>query len=94
MGKERTRRKADPYNILLHPYVTEKTMAIMDKDNALEFLVRMDATKPQIQAAFKQIFEVDLRAVNTRITKNGKRAIVYFPPGVSAEEIGMRIGVF
>ena len=94
MGKERQIRVADPYNILLHPCVTEKTMAVMDQHNALEFYVRRDATKPQIRLAFKKIFDVDVKAVNTRITKNGKRALIYFPADTSAEEIGMRIGVF
>lgn len=88
------RHHKDPYNILLHPSVTEKTMFVMDNNNALEFLVRIDATKTQIKAAMKDIFDVDVKAVNTRITKHGKKAIVYFPTDVSAEEIGMRIGVF
>lgn len=88
------RHHADPYNILLHPSVTEKTMFIMDGNNALEFMVRIDATKGQIRDAVKQVFEVDVKSVNTRITKHGKKAIVYFPADVSAEEIGMRIGVF
>jgi large subunit ribosomal protein L23 len=94
MTRRKTGRRADPYNIILHPSVTEKTMAILDQDNALEFYVRVDATKPEIENAVRSIFSVDVKAVNTRITKHGKRAIVYFPEGVSAEEIGMRIGVF
>lgn len=94
MARERAKRKMDPYNIIVHPSVTEKTMATLDSSNALEFYVRMDSTKPQIREAVKQIFEVDVIAVNTRITKDGKRALVYFPKEVSAEEIGMRIGVF
>lgn len=88
------RHHADPFNILLHPSVTEKTMFIMDNNNALEFVVRIDATKHQIKQAIKDVFEVDVAAVNTRITKHGKKAIVTFPDGVNAEEIGMRIGVF
>ena len=88
------RHHADPFNILLHPSVTEKTMFVMDNNNALEFVVRIDATKDQIKAAIKDVFEVDAAAVNTRITKHGKKAIVTFPADVSAEEIGMRIGVF
>ncbi len=54
----------------------------------------MDANKHQIRDAVKAIFEVEPKSVNTRITKDGKRALVYFPADVSAEEIGMRIGVF
>lgn len=94
MGKERAGRKTDPYNIIIHPSVTEKTMATLDKSNALEFYVRMDANKHQIRDAVKAIFEVEPKSVNTRITKDGKRALIYFPADVSAEEIGMRIGVF
>jgi large subunit ribosomal protein L23 len=94
MAQERVKRQLDPYNILLHPCVTEKTMAVMDKHNALEFYVRRDANKTQVKAAFKQIFDVDVKAVNTRVTKHGKRALIYFPADTSAEEIGMRIGVF
>jgi len=33
----------DPYNIILHPFVTEKTMNLMEKNNALEFVVRRNA---------------------------------------------------
>jgi hypothetical protein len=33
-------------------------------------------------------------AVNTRITKDGKRAVIKFGGETSAEDIGMRIGVF
>lgn len=88
------RQGREPYDVILHPSVTEKTMAILDEANALEFYVRVDATKHEIRDAVRTIFDVDVHSVNTRITKHGKRAIVYFPDGVSAEEIGMRIGVF
>jgi large subunit ribosomal protein L23 len=84
----------DPHQILLHPMVTEKTMALMDRNNSLEFLVRRTATKPQIKAAVEQLFSCQVATVNTRITKDGKRAIVKFGGETSAEDIGMRIGVF
>lgn len=82
------------HDVILHPSVTEKTMAIMDANNALEFLVRREATKGQIKAAVKELFDADVEKVTTRVTKHGKKAIVMFPDDVSAEEIGMRIGVF
>ena len=84
----------DPHQILLHPMVTEKTMALMDRNNSLEFLVRRTATKPEIKAAVEQLFSCTVAAVNTRITKDGKRAVVKFGGETSAEDIGMRIGVF
>ncbi|MBW3583162.1 MAG: 50S ribosomal protein L23 [Euryarchaeota archaeon] len=87
-------RDPEAYGIILHPSVTEKTMFQMDQNNSLEFVVRIDATKTEVLWAIKEIFDVDVTKIRTRITKHGKRAIVTFPADVSAEEIGMRIGVF
>lgn len=91
-----------PHEILLHPYVTEKSLNMLQgtpaqdlKDgNRLEFLVRRDATKPSIKEAFEELFQVKVEKVNTYVRKDGKHAIIKLRPGFSAEEIGMRIGVF
>ena len=88
--------------ILLHPYVTEKTMNHMTgtptqdfKDgNRLEFIVRREATKQEIKAAFEKRFDVKVSRVYTRIDKEGKHAIIKLAEGFSAEDVGMRIGVF
>ena len=37
----------DPYKIIFHPFVTEKTMNIMEKNNSLEFVVRRNSNKKQ-----------------------------------------------
>ncbi|MCA1810522.1 MAG: 50S ribosomal protein L23 [Halobacteriales archaeon] len=85
---------SSPHAILLHPMVTEKTMRLMDENNSLEFLVRRSANKDQIKKAVEELFSCEVATVNTRITKDGKRAIVRFGGETSAEDIGMRIGVF
>ncbi len=84
----------DPYDIIFHPFVTEKTMNFMEKNNALEFVVKRSADKKTIQKAIELMFEVKVKDVNTRITKRGKHAIVKFMPEFKAEDIGMRIGIF
>jgi large subunit ribosomal protein L23 len=66
----------------------------MDKNNALEFVVRRNADKNTIKKAVENMFEVKVKDVRTRITKNGKHAIVTFMPEFKAEDIGMRIGIF
>ncbi|HHT76081.1 MAG: 50S ribosomal protein L23 [Methanomassiliicoccaceae archaeon] len=89
-------------NILLHPYVTEKTMNSMTgtptqdfKDgNRIEFVVLKSATKQQIKEAFEAHFDVKVEKVWTKVTKKGKRATILLAEGYSAEDIGMRIGVF
>ena len=75
----------DPYSIVLYPFVTEKSMGHMEKNNALEFVVKR---------AVEKMFSVKVKSVNTRITPNGKHATVVFMPEYKAEDIGMRIGVF
>ena len=84
----------DPYDIIFHPFVTEKTMNFMEKNNAIEFVVRRTASKKQIKNAVEEMFEVKVKNVNTRITKDGKHAIVTFMPDFKAEDVGMRIGIF
>jgi large subunit ribosomal protein L23 len=84
----------DPYDIIYHPYVTEKTMNLMERKNALEFIVKRETSKQQIKRAVEKLFEAKVRDVNTKITKNGKHAIVTFMPEFKAEDIGMRIGIF
>ena len=84
----------DPYDIILHPYVTEKTMNHMENNNALEFIVHRSSSKKQVKDAVEQMFDVKVNKVNTKILKDGKHAIVVFMPDFKAEDIGMRIGVF
>jgi large subunit ribosomal protein L23 len=88
--------------IILHPYVTEKTMNAMSgtpnqdlrDGNRLEFVVRKDARKPDIKKAFEEKFEAKVDKINIKIMKDGKHAIIKLKEGYSAEEIGMRIGIF
>jgi large subunit ribosomal protein L23 len=89
-------------DVLLHPYVTEKTMNHMTgtptqdfKDgNKLEFIVKKNATKADVKAAFEKQFEVKVAKVWVKIGKEGKHAIIKLAEGYSAEDVGMRIGVF
>lgn len=90
------------FEVLLHPYVTEKTMTGIDgsakqdlKDgNRLEFIVKRSATKGEIKEAFESLFEVKVEKVNTKIRKDGKHAIIKLKEGYSPKDVGDRIGVF
>ena len=89
-------------SVLLHPYVTEKTMNQMTgtptqdflDGNRLEFIVNRNASKGEIKKAFEERFEAKVDKVWTKISKHGKHAVIKLAEGYSAEEIGMRIGVF
>ena len=81
---------------------TEKALNLMagtpaqkHKDgNKIEFLVHRDADKALIKAVFEERFEVKVDKVWTKIQKDGKHAIIKLSEGYSAEDVGMRVGVF
>jgi large subunit ribosomal protein L23 len=84
----------DPFKIIFHPFVTEKTMNLMENLNRLEFVVARGATKGQIKLAFEKLYNAKTEKINTMILKDGKHAIIKLKPEYSAGEIGMRIGIF
>ena len=92
----------DPYVILYHPYVTEKTLNMMTgtplqdmtDGNRLEFVVNIKANKSEIKEAFETLFEAEVDSINTHIKRGQKHAIIKLKEKGKAEEIGMRIGVF
>lgn len=87
----------DPHSVVLRPRVTEKTMARMEAatENKLVFVVRRDATKKMVKWAVEKLFDVKVASVNTQITPDGvKQAYVKFAKGYSAEDVGMRVGIF
>ncbi|MEM3396287.1 MAG: 50S ribosomal protein L23 [Thermoplasmata archaeon] len=79
--------------ILLYPIHSEKTSIAMEKENKLEFKVPIDATKKEIKEAVEKKYGVKVAKINTKIDKNGKRALVKLAYPYKAEEIGMKIGV-
>ena len=54
----------DPYDILMHPRVTEKATALSERSQYV-FQVATDATKQEIRYAVRQIFKKDVVRVNT-----------------------------
>ncbi|WP_440989220.1 50S ribosomal protein L23 [Haloarchaeobius baliensis] len=82
-------------SIIKFPLVTEKAMNDMDFENKLQFIVTMDATKPEIRDAVEDRFEVGVEKVNTQNTMNGnKKAVVRLSEDDDAQEVASRIGVF
>lgn len=84
----------NPYDIIQHPYVTEKSMLMMEDNNALQFAVKMESNKKEVKSAVEQMFDVDVAKVTTRIAKEGKLAVVTLTPDHEAEDIAMRLGIF
>lgn len=78
-----------------HPLITEKAMNDMDFENKLQFIVDLDATKPQIRKAISEQYDIEIVKVNTQVTMNGtKKATVRLSEDDDAQEVASRIGVF
>ena len=84
----------DAYDVIIMPWLTEKSMEARSMEQRLEFIVDKLATKTQIARAVETIFEVEVAKVNTRITKHGKHASVRLAEGYDAEDAAMRLGAF
>jgi large subunit ribosomal protein L23 len=75
--------------------VTEKAVDKMDFENKMQFIVDLDATKPEIVDDIEQQFEVDIENITTMVTPQGeKKATVLLSDDHDAQEIASRIGVF
>ncbi|WP_439027071.1 50S ribosomal protein L23 [Haloarchaeobius sp. DT45] len=82
-------------SVIQYPLVTEKAMNDMDFENKLQFVVDLDAAKPDIREAVEEQFEVTVASVNTQVTMKGKKkAIVRLSEEDDAQEVASRIGVF
>ena len=80
------------YDVIIMPWLTEKTMEARTTQNRLEFIVRRADTKKLIARAIETIFEVEVASVNVRNTKHGKHASVRLAEGFDAEDAAMRLG--
>ncbi|PSQ50959.1 50S ribosomal protein L23 [Halobacteriales archaeon SW_6_65_15] len=82
-------------SVIEYPWVTEKAMNEMDFQNKLQFIVDLDADKPEIREEIENQYEVTIEKVNTQVTMNGdKKATVTLSEDDDAQEVASRIGVF
>jgi len=84
----------DPWKILKHPYLTEKSITLVEKENKIVFVVERKATKQQIKEAFEKVFEVKVEKVNTEITLDGmKKAFIKLKPEFKAGDVAVKLGI-
>ena len=82
------------HRIILHAYVTEKSMDEMERQNKLEFVVDRRANRAEIRKAVEATYQCKVEKVTVKIVRTGKIATVRFTKDYSAEDIGSRAGVF
>lgn len=82
-------------SIIDYPLVTEKAMDKMDFENKLQFVVDVDAAKPEIRDAIEEQYDVTVTNVNTQVTPEAeKKATVELSEDDDAQDVASRIGVF
>lgn len=79
--------------IILKPYITEKTFAMVENESKICFIVKRDASKPQIAEAVNILYNQKAITVNTARTIYGKKAYVQFETTAKARDLATKIGM-
>ena len=79
--------------IILKPYITEKTFAMVENEQKICFIVGNNATKPKIAQAVKTLYNENAIDVNTAKTVYGKKAFVKFESTDKARDLATKIGM-
>ena len=84
----------DPWSVLKYPYMTEKSISMVERENKIVFIVNRKSTKEEIKKAFERLFEVKVKSVNILITKKGeKKAFIKVSPQFKAIDVATKLGM-
>ena len=85
----------NPFDVIMHPDVTEKSMKLLESENKLVFAVSLKSNKNHIKSAVETLYEVKVTDVNTLVNPKGiKKAYVQLAPEFKAEEVATKVGIF
>jgi|TARA_B100000029_G_scaffold98800_1_gene89001 large subunit ribosomal protein L23 len=84
---------AQAIKIIIRPYITEKTFALVENEQKICFIVKKDATKPMIKDAVKALYNENTTNVDTARTVYGKKAFVQFESVEKARDLATKIGM-
>ena len=79
--------------IVLKPYITEKTFAMVENESKVCFIVDNSASKPKIIEAIDTLYKEKAVKVNTTRTIYGKKAFVQFQNTEKARDLATKIGM-
>jgi len=84
----------DPYKILKYPYMTEKSIRVVERENKIVFIVDRRFKKEDIKKAFEEVFKVKVDKINTMITRKGKKkAFIKLKKEFSAADVAVKLGM-
>jgi large subunit ribosomal protein L23 len=79
--------------IIIKPYITEKTFAMVENESKICFIVERSASKPEIADAVNTLYNEKVINVNTARTIYGKKAFVQFENTEKARDLATKIGM-
>ena len=79
--------------IVIRPYITEKTFAMVENEQKICFIVDKTANKPKIKEAINVLYNEKALDVNTARTIYGKKAFVKFESIEKARDLATKIGM-
>jgi len=84
----------DPHRVLKYPHVSEKSVALIERENKIVFIVDRRARKEEIKRAFEELFKVKVEKINTLIDRKGrKKAFIKLKPEFSAADVAVKLGI-
>jgi large subunit ribosomal protein L23 len=85
----------DPYEVIVRPDITERSMKLVESENKLVFVVSRNSSKKEIKDSIELLYEVDVEDINTLISPKGlKKAYIKLGEKHRADEVATRIGIF
>jgi len=79
--------------VIVKPYITEKTFAMIENESKICFIVERSSSKPEIKEAVKTLYKENVTNVNTARTIYGKKAFVQFENVEKARDLATKIGM-
>jgi len=84
----------NPWDILIAPHLSEKSIGLVESQNKLVFIVNVKAKKNQIKWAVEKAFDVEVEKINIlHDRKNRKKAFVKLKDKYNALDIATRLGM-
>jgi large subunit ribosomal protein L23 len=84
----------EPFKILLHPHMSEKSVSLIERENKIVFIVNRKATKSQVKEAVEKMFDVKVETINTLIGFKGeKKAFIKLKPEFRAMDVATKLGM-
>jgi large subunit ribosomal protein L23 len=93
MTENSTSPDFDLLNIIKHPYVTEKTFNMIERENKLTFIVDEHAKKTVIKEAMRTLYETEADKIYICRGLHGKKAIIRFKKPEGARDLATRLGI-